>query len=163
MMLLSRWLLISLLTTTLVGCGFQLRGSDQAVLPIDMLAVTGPGGPYPLRAHVTDVLRGSGVTVVDENPDGYQLVLSPERSDRRAISINTRARAGQYELTLSVDAALYRDGELFAGPETFRARDNFYEDTANITGSNSGLELTLEDLRRDLAGQIIRRMQAVDL
>lgn len=163
MMLLSRWLLISLVTTTLIGCGFQLRGSDQAVLSIGTLAVTTPGGPYPLRAHVADVLRGSGVTVVDDNPGGYRLVLSPERSDRRAISINTRARAGQYELTLSVDAALYYDGQLFAGPETFRARDNFYEDTANITGSNSGLELTLEDLRRDLAGQIIRRMQAVDL
>lgn len=159
----SQRLLCASLVLALTACGFQLRGTGEAILPIDQLAIRTPGGPYPLRGHVEDVLRGSGVTIVDERPEVYQLILSPERSERRAISINTRARAGQYELTLSVDAALHRDGTLVAGPETFRARDNFYEDTANITGSNSGLGLTLEDLRRDLAGQIIRRMQAVDL
>jgi len=164
MMRAARWLLLPLLVATLIGCGFQLRGTGQtAVLPFDTVVVTAPSGPYPLRAEIVDVLRGNNVTVLEESPAGYQLVLSAERNERRAISINTRARAGQYELTLSVEAALYLDGQLIGGPATFRARDNFYEDTANITGSNSGLELTLGDLRRDLAGQIIRRIQALDL
>lgn len=157
----SRRLLLSLLIVALSGCGFELRGSGQAVLPFDSIVLQMPGGPYPLRSHIVDALRASDVSVADEAD--YRLVLSPERNERRAISINTRARAGQYELTLSVEAALYQGEQLIGGPETFRARDNFYEDTANITGSNSGLELTLEDLRRNLAGQMVRRMQALNL
>ncbi|MEC8858617.1 MAG: LPS assembly lipoprotein LptE [Pseudomonadota bacterium] len=159
---LRRLLLISLLVA-LSGCGFALRGAQTAVLPMQQMALTVPSGPYPLQGALEDTLEASNVEIVHGNGQVLELALSAEQLERRAISINTRAGAGQYELMLSVDAALRQGGQVIAGPETFQVRGTFYEDTANISGSNSGLELTLNDMRRELADNIVRRLQAVEL
>lgn len=145
------------------ACGFSLRGSDSAALPMSALILSHPGGPYPLRAPLLEALRASNVDIIESNNRDLQLVLSAEEQERRTISINTRAGAGQYELTVSVQADLYRAGQHLAGPETLSASGTFYEDTANISGSSSGQELLLADIRRELAGQIIRRLQAISL
>lgn len=145
------------------ACGFSLRGSESAALPISALILSHPAGPYPLRAPLIEAFRASNVDIVDNNSTDVQLVLSAEEQDRRTISINTRAGAGQYELTVSIVADLYRAGQHLAGPETLTASGTFYEDTANISGSSSGQELLLADIRRELASQVIRRLQAVDL
>lgn len=145
------------------ACGFSLRGIDSGLLPVQQLVLTHPEGRYPLRAPLLSVLRASDVTLVDLNITDLQLLLSPETQERRAVSINSRAGAGQYEMTLSVDAELHRGGVRLAGPETLLVKGTFYEDTANISGSNRGLDLVLDDLRNELANQIIRRLQAVSL
>ena len=40
---------------------------------------------------------------------------------------------------------------------------SFYEDTANISGSNNGVEQTLNDMRQDMADFIIRRLRELTL
>lgn len=164
-----------LLIMVVSACGFALRGTEQAALSFDRMAIIQPTGFYPLADALAQALGANGVTV-PESPltstgsdtsasatAGYALALSPETLEQRTISINTRAGAGQYELILSVDATLYQDGILIGGPETITTRGNFYEDTANISGSNSGRDLALEDMRRALAEQMLRQLQALNL
>lgn len=158
-----RGLTLILSLCAISACGFSLRGSESAALPIASLIVSHPAGPYPLRAPLIEALRASNVDIADYNASDLQLVLSAEEQERRTISINTRAGAGQYELTVSIQADLYRAGQHLAGPETLTASGTFYEDTANISGSSSGQELLLSDIRRELASQVIRRLQAVTL
>ncbi|MEX0738494.1 MAG: LPS assembly lipoprotein LptE [Pseudohongiella sp.] len=150
---------------TVSACGFALRGSGQAALSFDEMAIIQPAGYYPLADALTEVLQANGASVPDADTadQGYALALSPETLEQRTISINTRAGAGQYELILSVDATLYLDGELIGGPETITTRGNFYEDTANISGSNSARDLALEDMRRTMAEQMLRQLQALNL
>jgi LPS-assembly lipoprotein len=158
-----RGLTLILSLCAISACGFSLRGSESAALPIASLILSHPAGPYPLRAPLIEALRASNVDIADHNASDLQLVLSAEEQERRTISINTRAGAGQYELTVSIQANLYRAGQHLAGPETLTASGTFYEDTANISGSSSGQELLLSDIRRELASQVIRRLQAVTL
>lgn len=147
----------------MAGCGFTLRGGEHSELPMSRLSISHPGGFYPLGEILIDSLQNNSVETPEPNPADYGLRLGPEQLERRAVSINTRARAGQYELRLSVDVYLYLGEQLLAGPETFTATGNFFEDTANISGSNSGQELTLNDIRFELAGQMLRRLQALEL
>jgi outer membrane lipopolysaccharide assembly protein LptE/RlpB len=128
---------------------------------MDRLILTHAPGRNPLAIELRDTLRANRVSVVEFNPDDLNLVVSDEVQERRAISFNTRAGAGQYELTLTVQAALYQDQMLLAGPEDFSATTTFYEDTANISGSNSGLEFALTDLRKELAASMVHRLRAV--
>ncbi|ALO46797.1 LPS assembly lipoprotein LptE [Pseudohongiella spirulinae] len=158
-----RVLILTLGLSAVSACGFTLRGSESAALPFPTLILSHPAGPYPLRAPLIEALRASNVDLVENNNSDLQLVLSAEEQERRTISINTRAGAGQYELTVSIQANLYRAGQHLAGPETLTASGTFYEDTANISGSSSGQELLLADIRRELASQVIRRLQAVSL
>lgn len=167
-----RLVCLGLVVVTISACGFALRGSDQAALSFDRITIIQPTGFYPLADSLAQVLRANGVTVPESiasgtntgaMTEGYALALSPETLEQRTISINTRAGAGQYELILSVDATLYQNGTLIGGPETITTRGNFYEDTANISGSNSARDLALEDMRRALAEQMLRQLQALNL
>jgi len=166
-----RLVCLGLVVVAISACGFALRGSDQAALSFDRMTIIQPTGFYPLADSLAQVLRANGVTVPESiasgtntvaMTEGYALALSPETLEQRTISINTRAGAGQYELILSVDATLYQNGTLIGGPETITTRGNFYEDTANISGSNSARDLALEDMRRALAEQMLRQLQALN-
>ena len=153
------------LIVAISACGFALRGTNQAALTFDEMAIIQPPGYYPLAESLAEAFRANNVTV-PEPPvanQGYALALSPETLEQRTITINTRAGGGQYELILSVDATLYLNGELIGGPETITTRGSFYEDTANISGSNSARNLALVAMRRTLADQILRRLQALNL
>lgn len=152
-----------LLALLLSGCGFQLRGSDRAAMPMETLALTYPGGRYPLADILRDALVARNVVVPAETADHLNLQLSAERMSRRALTLNNRGGAGQYELTLEVDAWVLVSGQLIAGPETLEVNGSFYEDTANISGSNNGVEQTLDDMRRELADQIVRRLRLLSL
>jgi LPS-assembly lipoprotein len=163
----SRRLLLvigSSLLLTLFACGFTLRGSEQAAMPMQTLALVYPGGRYPLAVHVRDALTANGVMVPSEaSPDELALQLSGEQLNRRALTLNNRGGAGQYELILQIQAAVLRDGNIIAGPEALEVTGSFYEDTANISGSNNGVEQTLDDMRRELADQIVRRLRLLSL
>ncbi|HLT63564.1 MAG TPA: LPS assembly lipoprotein LptE, partial [Pseudohongiella sp.] len=76
---------------------------------------------------------------------------------------NNRGGAGQYELRLQIEAGILRNGVVLAGPETLEVTGSYYEDTANISGSNNAVEQTLEDMRRELADQIVRRLRLLSL
>lgn len=169
-----RLICLGLLLVATSACGFALRGSQQAALSFDRITIIQPSGFYPLADALAQTLRANGVAVPESTltgitpvsataAAGYALALSPETLEQRTISINTRAGAGQYELILSVDATLYQNGALIGGPETITTRGNFYEDTANISGSNSGRDLALQDMRRALAEQMLRQLQALNL
>jgi outer membrane lipopolysaccharide assembly protein LptE/RlpB len=153
------------LVVAISACGFALRGTNQAALTFDEMAIIQPPGYYPLAESLAEAFRANNVTV-PEPPvanQGYALALSPETLEQRTITVNTRAGAGQYELIISVDATLYLNGELIGGPETITTRGSFYEDTANISGSNSARDLALEAMRRRMAEQILRRLQSLNL
>lgn len=165
-------LLVSFLTAAMLSaCGFALRGGGQAALSFDQMGIIQPSGFYPLADVLAETLRTNGVSVpepvsssdITSIGNGYALALSPETLEQRTISLNTRAGAGQYELLLSVDATLYQGGTLIGGPETITTRGTFYEDTANISGSNNARELALEDMRRTMAEQMLRQLQALNL
>lgn len=156
--------IVSSLLLSLSACGFTLRGSEQAAMPMQTLALVYPGGRYPLAVHLRDALNARGVTVPSEaSSNELALQLSGEQLNRRALTLNNRGGAGQYELILQIQAAVLRDGNIIAGPETLEVTGSFYEDTANISGSNNGVEQTLEDMRHELAEQIVRRLRLLSL
>lgn len=159
----ARMLLLASCILVITSCGFTLRGGERWELPMTRLSVSQPAGIYPLGEILADTLQDSGVETPIANATDYGLVLGAEQLERRTISINTRAGAGQYEMRLSVEVYLYLGDQRLAGPEIFSATGNFFEDTANISGSNSGLELVLNDMRFELAEQMVRRLQALEL
>lgn len=152
-----------LLLLCLAGCGFTLRGSESGALPIDRLTLTFANSLHPLQAPLSRYLASYDVELTPRNADDFELLVSAETIAQQTVSLNTRAGAGQYELRVSVEATLQLNGTLMAGPERFQVQGNFFEDTANIGGSQSGREIALDDLRQELAQQIVLRLQAIEI
>lgn len=157
------------LSLSLTACGFALRGSDVLSSKYDVVRLNSinPNGDFS-RALVRS-LENAGVTVemidsidnLDDSLTSPVLMISDEQSGRRAITVNPRARAAQYELTLMVQAAFGQGQTLHFGPEPLSVQKVYFEDIENISGSQEEIEIISDEMRRELVSQLIRRLEAI--
>jgi len=152
-----RLTLILVLVMTLCSCGFSLRGSENARLPFSSIALNLQQQNAPFSRLLRNALNSSGVAV---GSDGYRLSVSEEQNSIRPVSVTSRASAAQYELSSSVDVALNDPaGAVVFESETLTVQKTYFEDIANIAGSNSEIELLRIEMRQELVNQLMRRLQ----
>ena len=162
----SLWATALLLVSALAGCGFELKGTantDRST-SLDGIAVmlvsSQPRGE--LTAAVAKQLQLEGAAIAGESPaeQGGRLVLrlGEERFQQRNLSLTAQARSAEVELTMTVAISLRRDSkELIVGDDAQVVRQ-FLNDPRNVVGKTEELRLLREEMRRDLAAQITRRM-----
>jgi LPS-assembly lipoprotein len=154
---------VIVLLALLSGCGFTLRGTAQL-----------PEAMQPLYVDVTNTtaMTRELVRVFSDNhtalaPDAgsarYRLDVAGETSNERAISVNATARAGEYELTMGVQFQLRRGAEVVLGPQALSTSKVYLADPENAVAKNEEAELIRTEMRKELAQQILRRLQAVKL
>jgi LPS-assembly lipoprotein len=152
-----RLTLILVLVMTLCSCGFSLRGSENARLPFSSIALNLQQENAPFSRLLRNALNSSGVAV---GSDGYTLSVSEEQNSIRPVSVTSRASAAQYELSSSVEVALNDPGgAVVFESETLTVQKTYFEDIANIAGSNSEIELLRIEMRQELVNQLMRRLQ----
>ncbi len=152
-----RLTLILVLVMTLCSCGFSLRGSENARLPFSSIALNLQQQNAPFSRLLRNALNSSGVAV---GSDGYTLSVSEEQNSIRPVSVTSRASAAQYELSSSVEVALNDPGgAVVFESETLTVQKTYFEDIANIAGSNSEIELLRIEMRQELVNQLMRRLQ----
>ena len=96
------------------------------------------------------------------NSDSPVLLVSNERIVSRPITVNSRARAAQYEMRLSINIALGRAEKTLIPPETLMVERIYFEDIANIAGTQEEVEIITAEMRRELVNQLMRRLEAVE-
>ncbi len=155
-------LLLAITLLSLSACGFQMRGT--ASLPEAMQTTyVQSGNPTGLfNRELTLLLEANDIAVVDEPAAGAaQLVLNRERITRRALTVSGDARVREFELVFELQFSLLdADGGELIAPETLRLARDFQFDEQEILGAASEEELLRDDLRRNMAAQLIRRLEA---
>ncbi len=152
-----------LLALLLSGCGFTLRGSANLPAALQTMQVESPNPDSGIVREVRRMLRNNAVTLTDAPADGtYRLGIGAEEMSERVLSVNANARAGEYEITLTVAAQLRRGAQTI-GPETFTVSRNYLADPNAAVATNEEAELIRTELRRELAQQILRRLQSLEL
>jgi outer membrane lipopolysaccharide assembly protein LptE/RlpB len=110
------------------------------------------------------VLRNNDVAVdAAERSGGYRLQVGQEQTSERALSVNSLARAGEYQLTMSVPFQLLDTGTAVLGPETISIERVYLADPENAAAKSDEARLIQQEMRRELALQILRRLQAAQL
>jgi LPS-assembly lipoprotein len=150
---------VTALLLALAGCGFTLRGSVDLPEPLRTLEVVSLDDGGELLQQVRRALRNSGVNLVEQGSD-YRLGLGREVTDERIVSVNANARAGEYEVEMSLQFQLTRAGEAVLGPDTLRLTRVYLTDPENAVAKEEEAELIRSELRRELAQQLLRRLQA---
>jgi LPS-assembly lipoprotein len=146
----------------LAGCGFSLRGSANLPEPLRTLQVAGVEENGELLQEVRRALRNSGVTLVEE-ASAYRLGIGRESSSERIVSVNSNARAGEYEIEMNLLFQLSQGGTTVLGPETLRMSRVYLTDPENAVAKEDEAELIRSELRREVAQLLLRRLQAVQL
>lgn len=144
----------------LSGCGFTLRGSqsgslDPALMQME-LHVAGESAEF--GRLLQNRLQSYGVSLQDNAL--YSLNIGAEQSRERVVSVNSRVRAGEYELTLITNFSLSRAGEDAIGSEILSLSQIYEADPLNAAAKSNEAELIRNELRQALADRIIERLLA---
>ena len=144
----------------LMSCGFQLKGtgsSESMGLQGLELRLVSVQPRSDLTREVSRELSNAGAVLTDATEPALQLTLQAEQFSQRNVSLTAQARAAELELTLSVDFVLEQTEQ---DPTDARATVSrqMLNDPRNIVGKTEELRLLREEMRRDLAAQIVRRI-----
>jgi LPS-assembly lipoprotein len=144
----------------LMSCGFQLKGtgsSESMGLQGLELRLVSVQPQSDLTREVSRELSNAGVVLTDATDSALQLTLQAEKFIQRNVSLTAQARAAELELTLSVDFVFEQTEQ---DPTNARATVSrqMLNDPRNIVGKTEELRLLREEMRRDLAAQIVRRI-----
>lgn len=160
---LLRWTaVIILLPVVLNSCGFTLRGGNSISSSFSGLALDldQPNSEFSRLLRRSLQVAGVDTSLSASSPDSAVLRVSNERLVNRAVTVNPRARAAQYELRLSVDIAIERANASILAPQTLTVERTYFEDIANIAGTRDEVEIITNEMRRDLVDQLLRRLEA---
>jgi len=145
----------------LAACGFQLRGTGGLEVPeewLQMHLVTGNPNSE-LAREVRNQFAAQGVNWVERDQANYLLRLENEQVSQRNLSLNAQARAAEIELTMKTRFTVIGPGGEEAIPQTeatiIKQMEN---DPANIVGKEEEARLLKQEMRVELARQILRRI-----
>ena len=155
------WLFSSLLF--FVGCGFQLKGSDtengEAQLDGMTIQLISSRSRSELTREVSRALTAIGLVLVTDAEQEALLVLTlqPEQFSQRNVSLTAQARAAELELTLAADFTLVQPERDIIDARATVTRQ-MLNDPRNVVGKTEEIRLLRDEMRRDLADQIARRI-----
>ena len=158
---LGKWICLSAVLMCLAGCGFQLKGSDAASRSAKLEGMTlqliSSQPRSELTREVSRALSATGLMLLEEGDATLTLRLQPEQFTQRNLSLTAQARAAELELTLFTDFTLNQPE---SDPIEARATviRQMLNDPRNVVGKTEEIRLLREEMRRDLADQIARRV-----
>lgn len=149
-------------TLLLSGCGFTLRGVTPLPPELYTLILDSARPDSDFEREVRRALQTNGVRLVESGSD-YRLVLGNEGISERTLSVNVNARSGEYELALRVEYDLRRAGTVISGPNLLSTTRVYLTDPENAVAKEEEAALIQDEMRRELAQQLLRQLQSVVL
>ncbi|MEE4202089.1 MAG: LPS assembly lipoprotein LptE [Halieaceae bacterium] len=149
-----------LLGAALTACGFQLKGSrsaDSQSLDGVKVAVIAANPRSELTVALNQALKLSGAQLVPASEGDVLLRLGNEQFSRRNLALTAQARAAEVELTLSTTFSINRANRVLVDNTGASVTRLMLDDPSNVVGKNEEMRLLRGEMRRDVAGQIVRR------
>jgi LPS-assembly lipoprotein len=152
------------LTLGLSACGFHLR--NKLTLPPDTPAVRVQStSPYSELVKILNRgLTASGATLADEDAKtGFAtLQVLSERWGDLPIAIDAEGRAQEYSLRYAVIFSLLRaDGSVLVPQQVIELSRDYVSPPEDATGTATEREILANELRREMAASIMRRIDSV--
>ncbi len=149
-----------LLAAHLTGCGFELRG--RASLPDDIRSVH-VNAPAALRDELQIFLEGGGAELAESGTSADVTInVSSETYDRRVLTVDPNTgKEREFELAYSVAFDVKRaNGTPVLASQSVRLIRDYVFDPDAVIGKSREEGVLREEMRRDAAQQILRRIRA---
>jgi len=157
-----RLLVVSMLLL-LAGCGFHLRGEVSLSAELQRIHIKGVSQYSTLGTALKRSLRSQGVEIVD-SPTAASAILKISEPDysRRLLSVNAvSGKVNEYEIQYSLNVTLLdRGGKVLLKQQQLRQLRDFTFDRDRVLGKGNEEARLRTDMERDLAAQVLRRLQA---
>lgn len=148
------------LAALLASCGFALRGQAQLPQAMAQTAIAAPAGSQALVNELTALLRGNGISVVDEAPEAATLKINVNQIQREVQSVGATARVREFALRYTVQfELLHGDGRTVLMPQSLVMERDYTFDQGEVLGAASEEEYLREELTRDMARRILETIE----
>jgi LPS-assembly lipoprotein len=162
MQVMRRLAILALVCLGLSACGFQLRGTGGgSALPESWrsmyLVSENPNGE--LTRIVESTFSASGVVWTPRAEATHVLRLGPEAFSQRNLSVNAEARAAEFDLQMRASFVVFdAQGRVVMQNATAAVNKQMENDTQNVVGKAEEVRVLRNELRSELANQILRRI-----
>jgi LPS-assembly lipoprotein len=152
----------ALLLLLLSGCGFHLRGSVELPQAMARSYIVADKSSA-LGLELENMLRAAGGEVVRTRAEATAvLTLHEERLGSRVLTLDAQGRASGLVLTLLASFSLVDGaGALLVEREGVRIEREYSFDPDNVLAQGGEASLLQEEMRRQAAAQILRRVRAL--
>lgn len=154
----------ALLAVWLAGCGFQLRGqlALPPVLERSFLQVVA-GERSTLYQNLKTGLQANGVSVVTDRKSATAVVeVGGESIGKQTLVKSSSGSALEYELSYQVDFRVTgADGKVLIEQQKINLSRDLLYDSSSVLGRDTGESRATEDMRKDAAQAILRRVAAL--
>jgi LPS-assembly lipoprotein len=144
--------------TLLAACGFHLRG--EAIMPFKKLYIEAVNPNSPLINELRRDLEANNIQLTNsaEQADVVLNIVS-ELPEKQILSLGGSGRVNEYQLRYRVSLRAYdnQQREWLPADELQLSRDFSYDD-AQILAKEAEEALLYQNLRTDMAQQIVRRL-----
>ena len=151
-----------LLALALSGCGFHLRNAirlPDAIGPVRVVA----RDPYsPLAQSLARALdRAGAVAARADDPDATTLQILSEQWGDTPLSVDAQGRSQEYTLRHAVVFVMRRaDGTVVVPQQVVELSRDYLAIPNQSIGVDSEREILADELRREMAAAILRRIDA---
>lgn len=147
------------LITSLVACGFQLRGSASMAFSSIFIQ----GSTLTISKNLLKSLKTNDIKVLNssENAD-LMLELMGEESEKRILSLSGRGRVNEFELFYRVHYRTKLAGaELWSPVQTVESRRDYSYSDADLLAKQGEEKRLNENMQADVLSNLIRRLSAL--
>lgn len=153
--------LMLLLLHSLAGCGFHLRTIEGFNLDVESVHISATNAYGEFLRELEQILAVQGIEIASKASAEYTIHISSEQKFRRPVSTSGDISVSEYELRLeTVFEVTGQDGKILIEPTMIVTEKIYSFDRSSFIGSSEEEKRLTEEMRRDIAGQLLRRFNA---
>ena len=152
--------LVLMLAVATGGCGYQLRGAASFPPGLDAIHVS---GPPDIRDEVAQVLESGGIRVEPTTGETTPVLrLSDQKFSRRVLSVDSNTgKAREFEIAYRIAFQLVGgDGIDLVEEQFVTLHRDYLFDADEVLGKSREQRVLRDEMRRDAATRIVRRIES---
>jgi len=150
--------------SSLMSCGFQLRGVEGTEgydFDLESIHISALNTRSEMVKILEDTLSNQGVDIVPKSDALYSLSLLSEITHRRPVATSGDISVSEYELSIEVRfQVLSESSQMLISPTSVIVEKIYSFDAGSLIGSSEEETQVVAEIRRDISGQISRRLYA---
>jgi LPS-assembly lipoprotein len=157
----SRWGL-ALAAALLAGCGFHLQGHTPLPAVVRTPFVEAPDRQSDFVQHLRHALLSNGAQLTAQKEHASAVVsILRDSVARRVLSVSATNQPNQYEVTYTVGFSVSAAGKELLPPQEVSATRTYSFDERILLAKNHEEDILRQDMARDLADMVMRRLASL--
>ena len=146
----------------LAGCGFHLQGRAPLPAVVRQPFVEAPDRQSDFVQYLRHALLSNGAQLTPERDQASAVVsILRDNVSRRVLSVSATNQPNQYEVTYTVGFSVSAAGKELLPPQEVSATRTYSFDERILLAKNHEEEILRQDMARDLADMVMRRLASL--